>query len=273
MRASRSLFTIDGRQCTQIFCNQRLGCFQVNVSNEIECKVAGIFETVIIHFQNTVIVDLIYHFRFHYYHARVVVVHSLLQCVVDRRKRISLCTFQFSLCTVLIRLECFHVLAGSGECEIGQLHHGLEVLWRTSSEYIFSSGTQSGTNRNFLSGQYLCKVYLTEVTQTTYSNHIVHNGKVQCILIGEKRFATQTSSFHADLICLEIGFLDVNSYTVGQNKFCTTIDFTFFLRYDFAAFRCFFHQRFIRNLVDIRLQIETLHAFQQSNNFFFLRIF
>ena len=209
-----SLFTVDGRQCAQIFCNQRFSCFQVNVSDEIECKVAGIFEAVIVHFQNTVIVDLIYHFRFHYYHARVVVVHSFLQCVVDGRKRISLCTFQFSLCTVLIRLECFHVLAGSGECEIGQLHHGLEVLWRTSSEYIFSSGTQSGTNRNFLSGQYLCKVYLTEVTQTTYSNHIVHNGKVQCVFVGENGFTTQTGTFHADFISFEISLLYIDSYTI-----------------------------------------------------------
>ena len=94
-------------------------------------------------------------------------VHQLGDRVVDACQGVGLCVFQLSFQACLEGGEGFFVLAGSGETEVGQLHHGLEVLGRAVALHLFHGVADGCVYRHFLAGQQLGQVYVAEVAQTS----------------------------------------------------------------------------------------------------------
>lgn len=64
-------------------------------------KVAGVFETVLIHGKNLVIIHLVYHIGFHSQSSGVLHVKSGRDGVAERRIRVQVHVLQFGLAAVL----------------------------------------------------------------------------------------------------------------------------------------------------------------------------
>ena len=96
---------------------------------------------------------------------------------------------------------------------------------------------------------------------------------IQNLFVGELAATTKAGTFHQNLVSFVVGCFDIYFHTVGQNKFCCSVNISGFFRNYLSAFRLFFQQWFVRNFVFVRLQIERFHLFQQSSDFFFRRVF
>ena len=180
---------------------------------------------------------------------------------------------KFSFQTVLVRFECFVILAGSSESQISKLHHCFKVLRRTTAGNRFCCCAHTGSYRSTFACKCFTQIYFAEVTDTTNHCYAVDLRDIQNLFVGELAATTKTGTFHQNLVSFVVGCFDIYFHTVGQNKFCCSVNISGFFRNDLSAFRLFFQQWFVRNFVFVRLQIERFHLFQQSSDFFFRRVF
>ena len=252
LRIFESLFTVDRWQTAQIFGNHRFHLLDIDVSYEVECKVACIFETVFVHFHYTVIVDLVHHIFFHAERTWVIAIQCIRNGITECSHRISVGILQFCFHAVLVRLECFVVLAGSSESQISQLHHCFKVLRRTTAGNRFCCCAHTGSYRSTFACKCFTQIYFAEVTDTTNHCYAVDLRDIQNLFVGELAATTKTGTFHQNLVSFVVGCFDIYFHTVGQNKFCCSVNISGFFRNDLSAFRLFF---------------------QQCSDFFFRRVF
>ena len=273
LRIFESLFAIDRWQTTQIFGDHRFHFLDIDVSYEVECKVACIFETVFVHFYYTVIVDLVHHIFFHAERTWVIAIQCIRNGITECSHRISVGILQFCFHAVLVRFECFVVLAGSSESQISKLHHCFKVFRRTTTGNRFCCSADTGSYRSTFACKCFTQVYFAEVTDTTNHCYAVDLRDIQDLFVGELAATTEAGTFHQNLVSFVVSRFDVYFHTVGQNEFRCSVNISGFFRNDLSAFRFFFQQWFVRYLVFVRLQVERLHLFQQSSDFFFCRVF
>ena len=167
-----------------------------------------------------------------------------IQCIrngiTECSHRISVGILQFCFHAVLVRLECFVVLAGSSESQISKLHHCFKVLRRTATGNRFCCSADTGSYRSAFACKCFAEVYFVEVTDTAYQCNTVDLRDIQNFFVCELAGTTEAGTLHQDLVSFVVSSFDVHFHTVGQNQFRCAINISGFFRNDLSAFRFFF---------------------------------
>ncbi len=159
-----------GGQCTEILGKEWGYGVGIAVAHNEELEVVGISETLTVEFEDAVVVDFVEVFRFGAEGTFVVVIDHLGNGVLQRCGRLQFGILHVCLAALDGRVVCLEVFARSGEVEIGELEHGLEVLLHASARNAFTLDAYICAYVGLFACQLLAEFGGAEVAPSTYAN-------------------------------------------------------------------------------------------------------
>ena len=256
------------RQAAEPLLDQRLQFVGLEVANNHEGEVRSVGEAVLVGGEDLFRGDRRQQLERGWLAARVVVPQNPRHLVLENGGR------QIGAIGEVGGHPVFEVLEGLGiqtrrrELQVDELHQGLEILRRGVALEAFAELADGRPGAGHLAGQLLFELGGFEGSEPAASEDLRAPDAGGQVLVGEERRAAGAEGRKEDLVVLEVGALEDHLEAVFELPLGDADFRDVFLEKYTPGGRCFGHQRFFANLVDIRGDFRLFDLGEQRQDLF-----
>ena len=250
------------RQGANILLDERTDRSLVEVADEVEGKLAGIGETLLLDLQDAVVADVGQVGLLQRSVARVVVVDSAGQRVAESglgRETLVLQRLSHHGHRGLILVL---VLADSGEVEVDKLHQRLDILRDGEAAEVLVILAETYADVGLLAEEGLLQLVVREVAQTAGAHHEVEALEVVVVGLAIEALAATGHGLELDLVVLVVGLLQDDAGTIGERQLLVAKLRVLLLLDDLASLRQLglVEQRLVLHVVLVGLELLSAHT-------------
>ena len=267
------LLALLGGQACDVLLDERAESSLIKVADEQEGVVGGIGGALFGNLHNAVQAHLLQILDIEGLVAPAAVADDVLQRVAHGVLGHEVLVLELGLHQVHGLFELLLIGGESGELEVNELHHGLQILDGAVAADAVGVIADVDVSAGLLTGKRLLEIRVGEVAQTSERVQATKQIEVGPVVLSVERLTTALECAHRDFVLLEVGLLEHDACAIAQLKDLVAEQLVLALLNDFTLLGQLGHQGLVHYIVHIWGDVGTVSSIECGLEAFNSRIY